>query len=199
MCGSRGGGLIGGIHVADTKVDGVGAPAEPSRRDFIQIASAVVGAGGAAALAWPFIDQMNPAADTRALASVEIDMSKAELGSQISVLWRGRPIFVRHRTPEQIAAAAQDDAAALRDPQTDAQRLIAGPDGQLKPEYLVLVGVCTHLGCVPLVNEGDYKGWFCPCHGSHYDVSGRIRKGPAPKNLEVPPYAYVSDTVIKVG
>ena len=168
-----------------------------SRRDFIVVATYAMGAVGAGAFAWPLIDQMNPAADTLALASIEVDVSKIEEGQSITLKWRGKPVFIRHRTADEINRADQVQLSELRDPQTDADRAE-------KPEFLVLLGVCTHLGCVPLgqkVGEvkGEYDGWFCPCHGSHYDTSGRIRKGPAPTNLEIPPYSFVSDQVIKIG
>ena len=168
-----------------------------NRRDFLIVTTTAVGAVGAACVAWPFIDQMNPAADTLALASIEFDVSTVEVGQSVTLTWRGKPVFVRHRTPEEIAEADETPLADLPDPQTDADRAE-------KPEYLVLVGVCTHLGCVPLGQKvsdpkGDYGGWFCPCHGSHYDTSGRIRKGPAPANLPVPDYEYISDTVVKIG
>lgn len=168
-----------------------------SRRDFIVVATYAMGAVGAGAFAWPLIDQMNPAADTLALASIEVDVSKIAEGQSITLKWRGKPVFIRHRTKAEIDEAAQADAVNMRDPQADGERV-------QKPEYLVVLGVCTHLGCVPLgqkVGEvrGEYDGWFCPCHGSHYDSSGRIRKGPAPTNLEVPPYAFLSDDVIKIG
>ena len=153
-----------------------------------------VAAGGAAAIAWPFIDQMNPSADTLALASIEFDLSKVAAGQQVTVKWRGKPLFVRNRTAAEIASAVKDDNAALKDPQTDAERVKPG-----KAQWLVLIGSCTHLGCVPTFGGGDYGGWFCPCHGSHYDTSGRIRKGPAPLNLAVPEYAFLSDTKVKIG
>lgn len=170
---------------------------EPARRDFIVVATYAMGAVGAAAVAWPLIDQMNPAADTLALASTEVDVSKIAEGQAITVTWRGKPVFIRHRTPDEIARANAIDGAELRDPQEDQARV-------QRPELLVVVGVCTHLGCVPLGQKtgdvkGDYDGWFCPCHGSHYDTSGRIRKGPAPTNLEVPPYNFLSDNVIRIG
>ena len=175
------------------------APAEEqkSRRDFIVVATYAMGAVGAGAFAWPLIDQMNPAADTLALASIEVDVSKIAEGQSITLKWRGKPVFIRHRTSAEIEEAKTADALDMRDPQADTDRV-------QKPEYLVVLGVCTHLGCVPLgqkVGEvrGEYDGWFCPCHGSHYDSSGRIRKGPAPTNLEVPPYAFLSDDVIKIG
>ncbi len=167
------------------------------RRDFIVVASNTMMAVGAAAVAYPLINQMNPAADTLALASIEVNVGALAEGQAITVKWRGKPVFIRHRTAEEIAAANDTMIDDLRDPETDADRV-------QKPEMLVIQGICTHLGCVPLgqkVGEvkGDYKGWFCPCHGSHYDTSGRIRKGPAPTNLEVPPYAFISDNVIKIG
>ena len=167
---------------------------DPNRRDFIHIAAAVGAAGAVGGLAWPFIDQMNPAGDTLALASIEFDLSKVELGQQVTIKWRGKPLFIRHRTGKEIAEAIQGDTADLRDKQTDEQRHKPG-----KAEWLVLIGTCTHLGCVPTFGGGEYGGWFCPCHGSVYDTSGRIRKGPAPKNLEVPDYAFLSDTKVKVG
>ncbi len=167
---------------------------DPSRRDFIYIAAGAGAVGAAAMIAIPLIDQMNPAADTLALASIEYDLSKVEKGAQVVVKWRGKPLFVRYRTEKEIAEAKAVDIKTLRDPQTDAERVKPG-----KEQYLILVGVCTHLGCVPNFGAGDYGGWFCPCHGSQYDTSGRIRGGPAPKNLEVPEYSFLSDTKIKVG
>jgi ubiquinol-cytochrome c reductase iron-sulfur subunit len=168
--------------------------ADPSRRDFIHIAAIAAAAGGVAAIAWPFIDQLNPSADTLALSSIEYDVSKVPLGQQVSLLYRKQPLFVRHRTPKEIAEAVGADHSGLRDPATDESRHKPG-----KPEWLILIGVCTHLGCTPLFGQGEYGGWFCPCHGSQYDTSGRIRKGPAPKNLAVPDYAFLTDTKIKVG
>ena len=170
---------------------------QKSRRDFIVVATYAMGAVGAGAFAWPLIDQMNPAADTLALASIEVDVSKIAEGQSITLKWRGKPVFIRHRTKAEIDEALRDDALDMRDPQIDGDRV-------QKPEYLVVLGVCTHLGCVPLGQKigeirGEYDGWFCPCHGSHYDSSGRIRKGPAPTNLEIPPYAFLSDDVIKIG
>jgi ubiquinol-cytochrome c reductase iron-sulfur subunit len=174
-------------------------PEDDGKRDFIFLAAGALGAIGAANVGWALVKQMDKAADTLALGSIDIDVGKVAEGQQLKVLWRGKPVFVRHRTAEEIAAAEDVDLADLPDPETDDQRLVAGPDGNLKPQYLVQVGVCTHFGCVPVGEQGDYDGWFCPCHGSHYDTSGRIRKGPAPRNMEVPPYEYLSDTVIKVG
>lgn len=165
-----------------------------TRRDFIYIAAAAAAGGGAVVTAWPFIDQMNPAADTLALATIEQDISKVALGQQLVIKWRGKPVFIRHRTPAEIAAAVKDDHADMKDPATDASRTKPGHQ-----EWLIVVGVCTHLGCVPNFGTGDYGGWFCPCHGSVYDTSGRIRKGPAPKNLLVPDYAFTDPTKVKIG
>ena len=170
---------------------------EPGRRDFIVVATYAMAGLGAASVAWPLIDQMNPAADTLALANIEVDISKIVEGQSITVKWRGKPVFIRHRTPDEITRANATEINDLRDPESDKDRAE-------KPQLLVLVGVCTHLGCVPLGQKsgevrGEYNGWFCPCHGSHYDTSGRIRKGPAPTNLEIPPYSYLSDTVIRIG
>ena len=168
-----------------------------NRRDFIYTASTVVGVVGVGAAAWPLIDQMNPAADTLALASTEVDLSSLEEGQAITVTWRGKPVFVRHRTPEEIKLAQEVSLDDMRHPETDEERV---PN----EKFIVLVGVCTHLGCVPLGQKsgdvkGEYGGWFCPCHGSHYDHSGRIRKGPAPTNLAIPSYEFLSDNVIKIG
>ena len=168
-----------------------------TRRDFLLIASSAVGAVGAVTAIWPFVDSMNPAADTLALSTTEVDISSVQVGQSITVAWRGKPVFIRRRTADEIATAAKDDTAELRDPQTDASRV-------QKSEWLILIGVCTHLGCVPGGQKpgddrGEFGGWKCACHGSQYDTSGRIRKGPAPKNLEVPPYAFLTDTTIRIG
>jgi ubiquinol-cytochrome c reductase iron-sulfur subunit len=168
---------------------------QSTRRDFIFIATgAVVGVGTAAAI-WPFISQMNPDRATIAAgAPVEFDLSPVHEGQEVKVFWRGKPIYVRHRTPEEIKAAENVDISTLRDPQTDQARVKEG-----KAEWLVLIGICTHLGCIPLGYQGEYKGWFCPCHGSVYDTSGRIRQGPAPLNLAIPPYTFQTDTRILIG
>lgn len=168
-----------------------------TRRDFLQLTAAGFGAVGAGTLAWPFINSMNPAKDTLALSSTEVDLSPILEGQSITVMWRGKPVFIRHRTPEEIQKARDVDTSVLVDKQTDDARV-------KKDQWLVVLGICTHLGCVPVGQKttetrGDFGGWFCPCHGSHYDTSGRIRKGPAPKNLAVPPYEFVSETVIKIG
>lgn len=170
---------------------------DESRRDFLVLAAGAMGAVGAASFAWPLIDQMNPAADVLALASTEVDLSKIEMGQSITVKWRGKPVFVRRRSVEEIKTAGAVALDQMIDPQADADRT-------QKPEWLILLGVCTHLGCVPLGQKasdpkGEYGGWFCPCHGSHYDTSGRIRKGPAPLNLAVPPHKFLDDTKIKIG
>ncbi len=182
--------------MADTAAGVTTDPAhdDPSRRDFIHIAAVAAAVGGVAAVAWPLIDQMNPSADVRALSSIEVDLRRVIEGQQIVVKWRGRPLFVRHRTAAEIAAAVRDDHASMKDPATDASRVKPG-----HAPWLILVGTCTHLGCVPTFGGGEWHGWFCPCHGSQYDTSGRIRKGPAPRNLEVPEYNFLSDTTIKVG
>jgi ubiquinol-cytochrome c reductase iron-sulfur subunit len=162
------------------------------RRDFLYVAAGGLSAVGAAAAIWPFIAQMNPSADVLALSTSEVDLEGIETGSEITAVWQGKPVFVRHRTEGEIEKAEDVVIADLPDPQSDADRVI-------KPEWLVMIGVCTHLGCVPLKEQGDYSGWFCPCHGSHYDTSGRIRKGPAPKNLVIPPYEFLDDNNIKIG
>ena len=159
---------------------------------LLLLGAAAVGAVGAAALAWPFIDQLNPDASVLALASIEVDLSSIDEGGAVTVTWRGKPVFIRHRTEAEIDAANAVDVSELRDPQTDEERV-------QRPEWLVMMGICTHLGCVPLGEKGEYNGWFCPCHGLHYDTSGRIRKGPAPLNLEVPEYAFIEDNRIKIG
>lgn len=185
--------------MAEAKPTGADEDEGATRRDFIFIASGAVAAVGLAGTAWPFVDQMNPAADTRAMSTTEVDLSAVEPGQQIKVMWQGKPVFVRHRTPEEIQAAARDDYAHLKDPQHDVDR-IKQEDGQAgKPEWLILVGICTHLGCIPLFAEGAYHGWFCPCHGSVYDTSGRIRSGPAPRNLAPAPYVFLNDTTIRIG
>ncbi|WP_029007556.1 ubiquinol-cytochrome c reductase iron-sulfur subunit [Azospirillum halopraeferens] len=185
-----------------THPSGTGAHAAPggegtSRRDFLYLATGAVGAVGVAAAAWPFIDSMNPAADTLALASIEVDLSPIQEGQAITVTWRGKPVFIRYRTEREIAEATQVNIRELPDPQADDARV-------QRAQWLVVIGVCTHLGCVPLGQKptdprGDFDGWFCPCHGSHYDTSGRIRRGPAPANLVVPEYAFISDTAVKLG
>lgn len=167
------------------------------RREFLTVATGAFATAGAGMAAWPLVHQMNPAADVLALASIEVDLSGIAEGQAVTVQWRGKPLFIRHRTSEEIAAARADDNADLRDPQPDSSRTT-------RPEWLVMVGVCTHLGCIPLGQRpadphGDWGGWFCPCHGSHYDLSGRVRRGPAPANLEVPAYEFLDDTTLRIG
>ena len=182
---------------------------EQTRRDFLYIATGAAAAVGTAFAAWPFLDQMNPTSAVLALASVEIDVSSIQLGQQVVFKWRGHPLFVRRRTPKEIAEARATLLSDLPDPLARNANLpddapATAANRQIKPEWLVLVGVCTHLGCTPTVStpgspQGDYGGWLCHCHGSEYDIAGRIRKGPAPQNLAVPPYSFLSDTKIKVG
>ena len=168
-----------------------------TRRDFLHLRAGATGAVGAATVIWPLIDSMNPSAEVLALSEIEVDVSPIEVGQSITVTWQGKPVFIRHRTEREIELARSVDLSELRDPETDAART-------KEAEWLVMVGVCTHLGCIPKgqrVGEpkGQFDGWFCPCHGSHYDTSGRIRKGPAPLNLPVPPYEFVGDTTVKIG
>ena len=167
------------------------------RRDFLQLSTVTIGAVGTAAFIWPFLKSMSPAEDTLALGTTEVDVSAIEEGQSITVKWRGKPVFIRKRTKEEIDEAKVVNIADLRDPEQDIDRV-------KKDEWLVLVGVCTHLGCVPLGqkftdSKGEYKGWYCPCHGGHYDTCGSIRKGPEPKNLPVPPYSFLNDSTIKIG
>jgi len=165
---------------------------EPKRRDILFLGAGAMAAVAAGGMVWPLIDQMNPDASTLALASIEVDLTGIVPGQIVTVKWRGKPVFVRRRTPAEIKDAENAPLADLPDPEPDSKRV-------QKPEWLVVVGVCTHLGCIPLGHEGEFDGWFCPCHGSTYDASGRIRSGPAPTNLEVPKYVFLSDTKIKIG
>jgi ubiquinol-cytochrome c reductase iron-sulfur subunit len=179
---------------------------EPTRRDFIFIATGAMAAVGAAATLWPFVAQMNPDASVLALSTVEVDLNPLAEGQGITVKWRGNPVFLRHRTKKEIEEARNTPLDELKDrlarnenlpddaPATDENR-----SAKDKPQYLLMMGVCTHLGCVPLGEAGDYHGWFCPCHGSHYDTAGRIRKGPAPENLPIPKIEFVSDTAVRIG
>ena len=175
-----------------------GAHGDPSRRDFLMVASGALAAVGGAATAWPFINNLNPAADTLALSTIEVNVKAIAVGQAITAKWRGKPVFIRHRTPEEIKEAAAVKLGELPDPQTDAVRTTDSAK-KVRPEWLIVVGVCTHLGCIPLSRQGPYDGWFCPCHGSVYDTSGRIRQGPAPKNLPLPPYKFLTDTKIRIG
>lgn len=180
---------------------------EGTRRDFLYYATAGAGAVTAGAAVWPLINQMNPSADVQALSSIRVDVAGLEVGSQLTVKYLGKPVFIRRRTQEEIEAARDVPLSELIDPNaqnanlpqgvpaTDANRAFFGDSG----EWLVMIGVCTHLGCVPIGEAGDFGGWFCPCHGSHYDTAGRIRKGPAPENLHIPVAEFVDDTTIKLG
>ncbi len=175
---------------------GTGEPA-PRRRDFLElVAWSTFGVGTLAAL-WPLVDSLDPSAAVLATAETEVDLEPLERGQRVTVIWRGEPVFVARRTEEEIALARAGDGTELRDPATDAERV-------QRPEWLIVVGICTHLGCVPLgqrpgTPRGEWKGWFCACHGSVYDTAGRIRRGPAPKNLHLPPYRFVTDTLVRIG
>jgi len=169
------------------------------RRDFLNIGAVTAAGVGAAALVYPLVNQMNPTADVLALASIDVDVSAIQPGQAIKTIWRKQPIFIRHLTPAEIREAGAVDVSDLRDPETLADRTAEG-----KPQWLITLGVCTHLGCVPLgtaegENRGEYHGYFCPCHGSHYDTAGRIRRGPAPLNLEVPEYVFLNATTVRIG
>ena len=188
----------------ETTSEGTG---EPTRRDFLYLTTGMAGAVGAVAVAWPFIDQMRPDASTLALASIEVDVASLEPGMSLTVKWRGKPIFIRNRTPEEVEAANAVQLADLKDPiarnanlPVDAQATaVDRSGGKGKENWIVMIGTCTHLGCVPLGQAGEYNGWFCPCHGSVYDTAGRIRNGPAPQNLAIPTFSFLSDTKIKIG
>ena len=176
-----------------------------NRRDFLYVSTAAVGAVTAGAAVWPLVNQMNPSADVAALSSIEVDLNDLEPGSQLTVKWLGKPVFIRRRTEEEINAAREVNLDDLPDKSSQNANLKEGDASDEfrtldeKGEWLVMMGVCTHLGCVPLGDAGDFGGWFCPCHGSHYDVSGRIRKGPAPTNMEIPKYEFVNNNTIKIG
>ncbi len=176
-----------------------------TRRDFLILTAGAMGAVGACTAAWPLIQSMNPAADVLALSTTEVDLAPVKEGQSITVVWRGKPVFIRYRTQKNIDESLAVPMSDLKDPQTDQERVAESKfDGKEMPQWLVMIGVCTHLGCIPLGQKptdphGDYDGWFCPCHGSQYDSSGRIRKGPAPKNLVIPPYVFTDATHIKIG
>ncbi|MBI3419982.1 MAG: ubiquinol-cytochrome c reductase iron-sulfur subunit [Proteobacteria bacterium] len=197
-------------HSSNPSLAKPGQEPDPDRRDFIFIAAGAMGAVGTAVTLWPFIASLGPAADTLALSTTEVDLGKVEPGQAITVMWRGKPVFIRNRTPEDIQAAQAIDKDAgqfngLRDPETDETRVKQSAFGDKKmPNWLIMVGVCTHLGCIPMGQKatdmkGDFNGWFCPCHGSNYDTAGRIRKGPAPKNLAIPAYTFLTETQIRIG
>lgn len=178
---------------------------DSSRRDFLTYTALAMAGAGACAIAYPLLDSLSPAADTLAMSTTEVDVSNLKEGEALTVVWQGKPVFIRRRRQEEIEAARSVEMSALKDPETDETRVKQSViDGQAHPEWLVMTGVCTHLGCIPLGQKpteprGEYDGWFCPCHGSQYDSSGRIRKGPAPKNLEIPPYRFTDATHIKIG
>ena len=167
---------------------------QPGRRDFLYIAAGAVGAVGVAGVVWPLINQLNPDASVLALASIEFDLSSIEEGQSVTIKWRGLPVFVRHRTPTEISEAQAVPLSDLKDPQTDQQRTKEGHE-----QWLIMIANCTHLGCIPVGESGEFGGWACPCHGSQFDTAGRIRKGPAPTNLVVPPYEFVTDTLVQIG
>lgn len=197
---SRAFGVSGAVPpAADKKGLGIVTTASsadhPTRRDFLFVATGAVAAVGAAATVWPLVAQMNPDASTIAAgAPIEVDLTPIAEGQDIKVFWRGKPIFVNHRTPKEIKEAEDVNVATLPDPQPDSARVKKG-----HANFQVLIGICTHLGCIPLAHQGPYNGYFCPCHGSVYDTSGRIRSGPAPLNLALPPYEFLSDTKIRIG
>jgi len=180
---------------------------EHNRRDFLYIATGVAGAVGAGAAVWPFIDQMRPDASTLALATIDVDISAIEPGMSVTAKWRGKPIFIRNRTDEEVEEAKAVPMADLKDPVARNDNIAADAPaddlsrsaGEGKENWIVMIGSCTHLGCVPLGQAGDFGGWFCPCHGSHYDTAGRIRTGPAPENLHIPNYEFISDSVVRIG
>lgn len=167
---------------------------EPGRRDFLYVAASAVGVVGVGAAVWPLINQLNPDASVLALASIEFDISNIAEGESVTIKWRGNPVFVRHRTQAEIDEAKAVPLSDLKDPETDEQRTKPGHE-----QWLIMIANCTHLGCIPVGESGEYDGWFCPCHGSVYDTAGRIRKGPAPKNLILPPYEFLSDTLVQIG
>lgn len=176
---------------------GIAEARDETRRDFLYLATGATAAAGAAAAAWPLIDSMSPSAELRALGAVEVDLAPIQPGQRLTIGWRGRPVFIDHRSPRRIALARADDDAGLKDPAPDSARV-------RREEWLVVIGICTHLGCIPLGQRpgeptGDWEGWFCPCHGSHFDTAGRIRKGPASRNLDLPPYQFLDDSRIRIG
>ena len=178
-----------------------------NRRDFLYYATAGTGAVAVGAAVWPLVNQMNPSADVLALSSIRVDVSGVEEGTQLTVKWRGKPVFIRRRTPDEIKAARDVDVSTLPDPVAENSNLpgepLATDENRAMPDqedWLVMIGVCTHLGCVPIGDgAGDFGGWFCPCHGSHYDTAGRIRKGPAPRNLQVPIASFIDESTLKIG
>ncbi len=180
---------------------------DPNRRDFLYVATGMAGVVGVGGLAWPFIDQMRPDASTLALATIEVDVSAIEPGMSVTAKWRGKPVFIRNRTEAEVEAAREVQVGQLKDPLARNANLsgdapandLERSAGEGRENWIVMIGSCTHLGCVPLGQAGDFGGWFCPCHGSHYDTAGRIRTGPAPENLPIPTFEFISDTMIKIG
>jgi ubiquinol-cytochrome c reductase iron-sulfur subunit len=170
---------------------------DEGRREFLLLTTGAIGVLGATAALWPLIDSMNPSEDTLADATVDVDLSKIAVGQSATVVWQGKPVFIRHRTSQEIQEAQTKPLSSLKDPEPDSKRAT-------KPEWLVVIGVCTHLGCIPLGQKasdprGEYGGWLCPCHGSQFDTAGRVCKGPAPTNLEIPPYRFINDTTLQIG
>ena len=191
---------------AEHTTEHTGGTSDPNRRDFLYIATGAVGAVGAASLLWPFIDQMNPDAATLALAQIDVDVSQVADGQSITAKWRGKPVVIRQRTAKEVQDAKTVDVSQLKDPvarnanlPSDAPATDVNRSAKDKETWLVMVEVCTHLGCIPLGEQGPYKGWFCPCHGSIYDTAGRVRGGPAPENMAIPPFAFTSDTTVRIG
>jgi ubiquinol-cytochrome c reductase iron-sulfur subunit len=177
-----------------TSNDSIDKDEKVTRRDFMTLTASSMAAVGVACAVWPLVDSLNPSADVLAMSSIEVDISNIKPGQTLTVKWRGKPVFITHRTETEIKEAQDVKLSDLRDPESDAERVKAG-----HTQWLITIGICTHLGCVPLPNQGDFDGWFCPCHGSHYDSSGRIRKGPAPLNLAIPAYEFISDTKVRIG
>ena len=183
------------------------ATTEPNRRDFLYIATGMAGVVGVAGAVWPFIDQLQPDASTLAVAEIDVDLSAVESGQSITAMWRGKPVFIRNRTEAEIEAARETSVDDLPDQMARNENLpadaaaddVSRSAGEGRENWIIMIGVCTHLGCVPLGQSGDFDGWFCPCHGSHYDTAGRIRSGPAPENLPIPAFEFISDTVIRIG
>ena len=196
--------------MADTTNPSVAGPRDPEagvdRRDFLLIATGAFAAVGVAGAVWPFIDQMNPDASSLALSFIEVDISPIDRGQAVTFMWRGKPVVVRYRSEEEVAGARDVSVSDLPDPfarndnldpnadAADENRAIPGME-----DWLVMVKVCTHFGCIPLDEQGEFGGWFCPCHGSVYDTSGRIRSGPAPTNMPVPPFEFITDTLLRIG
>lgn len=185
----------------------VNESSDHTRRDFLYIATGMAGVVGVGGAVWPFIDQLRPDASTLALATIEVDISAIEAGMSVTALWRGRPVFIRHRTDEEVEAARAVELSDMPDQLARNENLgadapaddLSRSAGEGMENWIIMIGVCTHLGCVPLGQAGNHNGWFCPCHGSHYDTAGRVRSGPAPENLHIPVYEFLSDTLVRIG